>query len=439
MGLLAACGGLVWLSFQDPAGQVQRLSGGATLELRGMTYGKHHHWQDGSFARRVSRWCSSAVQTLAFQWPSVAAPANGGFSGVSWLIADDGDRELDTPGDQPVLWIRLRNPTGQRPHSGWLNAATQDSHGCWVRCDQLDWLNMFGFVDRGSSTSFLYQAPLSVYPRREPSFRLQLTDVIDNRYLAGFFILNPCRLVHQQWKAPGCPVQARSGNLRVVLRSLTHASDTGLSTCNPVFEYQEGGRPTRNWRPARVFVSDATGNKLLTDHSYSLQKQKDEFDALCRFETAWKFKVRLMRPHPELAPAEQIRHVRVRAFPRRNSFSPIGASNLKLNSPRVPSTLSFPGEAVFGAGTIRFQNGSYFSDHPSVEVRGWSRAPLRQLSLIRITDARGRRFGLPANTSQLMEGGDRYRFDLPDIPAGTPVNLTFAVHRTRAVEFLVKP
>lgn len=180
-------------------------------------------------------------------------------------------------------------------------------------------------------------------------------------------------------------------------------------------------------------MSDATGNVLLTDNRYGTEGSKVEFDALCRFEPAWKLQVYLIRKRPEEAPPDRVWRIHIPAFPARNRYVEVKAS---LQDPDY----SLEVERISGGGTIKYSGGSAFTDAPVIFLHGSANGAVPQLSVRRMVTAHGREFHVRDPASELLRDGVTGNFfNLPAIPPGTPVDVTLAIHRTRTVELMVKP
>jgi len=228
-------------------------------------------------------------------------------------------------------------------------------------------------------------------------------------------------------------VEATSGATRFVL---TRLEDGGaprpLSTAIAHFKYLEGGKEVDTWCPEQLTVLDATGNAITTSDFDNKDGRVMEFDALCRFESAWKLRVRFVRARRRGVPADYLWTVR-------NVPMPLDDVPIRVNAQK-----SF-GEVSLDVGLLdnnfKMPQGGFLST--SVEVRASAPVGVYQVSLNRVTDERGHDLLHPEDwrSPLTVDGsGQSLGFDFHP-PTGSPrrLNLTFAVHRTRTVEFLVKP
>jgi hypothetical protein len=143
--------------------------------------------------------------------------------------------------------------------------------------------------------------------------------------------------------------------------------------------------------------------------------------------------MRLVRRDPDRASADAIWRLRVPAIPRRGHF-------LALNTGFRSRGFSLTSVRVIGGGQVQYPGGMSWGNLPSITLRGSGNDDVLQLSLLQIRDDRGRAYdpSLPPLELRLTESPERTLL-LPDLPPGTPLTLTLAVHRSRTVEFLVQP
>jgi len=201
---------------QELPGQVQRLSDGSALELRGTTYGKHHLWQEGSAWQRINRWVADIASGL--DW----IPGASQYSRQQ-LAQGTSAGEFDTADDRFALWLRqwYRKPSGSG--APVIHAAAVDAHGCRLHCSGLDSLSHFDPRGENLLHSETFPIVLDAYPRREPKFRIRFFDEGGHPAGQDFLVANPARKFEPAWHAKSCPAEAQNGPLRVVLRNLSHA------------------------------------------------------------------------------------------------------------------------------------------------------------------------------------------------------------------------
>jgi hypothetical protein len=329
----------------------------------------------------------------------------------------------------------------------------EDEHGCRFPATNL-WLK--SYPDVGT----LDVVQLDAFPRRGSAFRLVPRDpALRLDPPAGLTVRAPDSGKPHEWTPEAIPQTRSQGDCRFRFLGWTGGR------LNPIarFEVQRNGRLTRAWEPITVTASDATGNSITTTRE--LEPQPDPtrilFKGLCRAEPAWKLHVEFAPALPSLpathadpdwlpapaAPPSWTWKARIPAPQAGRQF----LHGIRHTRPELQL------EIVSAA-----QKGAY-SDHerdqrplrcPSVLVRmSGTREPVR-LTLVRVTDERGRS-AVPRwqekplllqadpfrpRPSQLFRPGTEERtFVLPELPGARRLNLEFVAHGVVPVDFLVQP
>jgi len=419
-GLILALGGALWLSLQEPRGPVRVLRNGSTIELRQVTYGKEHVYREGNWWQRTLP--LQPLLPLMPDWPLL-----NGLRGSS-----EPDHEHSTSADELVLWFKNQSTAPRRfslsqEDTGWV-AATIDDHGCVLPAQEDYWWGRppgFSF-DTGELQTGVAPAALQVRPKRTAGFRYVLISQNDTRRLE-FPVRTPVLSQAKPWAGAACPVAAQAGDTRFVLRRLTHV--TGLhpvAQAKADFEYFEAGHPVDSWQPESVTVLDATGNELTSGQSYPAPNDELTFDALCRFETAWKLRVRFARTEKFAIATGDVWRLRDIPAPHWDQLTQIGLTR-KLGDVTLELQRVIGGGPQYGDAEVHLS-----ADAPNGTVL---------LSLVECADQSGRKLAprfLPIHAVERSDPGCVFRF-APFSAATRKLSLTFAVHRTRTVEFLVKP
>ncbi len=148
------------------------------------------------------------------------------------------------------------------------------------------------------------------FPRRGRTITVGLSGSNAGTKLTRFTIPNPADPgPFREWTPSALPVRVDGGGFSVELRSLhtgTRPTTHPAAQDDPLKEWvrltlsiQENGRPSTNWEPSRISLSDATGNQYASlfvrneragplVHSYTAQ-------TLSASEPAWRIRIRLRR------------------------------------------------------------------------------------------------------------------------------------------------
>jgi hypothetical protein len=439
VALFTAVGFGVWGLCQELPGQKRLLPDGSTLELRGVTFGRQHHFVDGSPLTRafplLSEW-QQRRKSFLFRVP----------------------QDKLTSSALPVLWFRRWDPI--QPHnirsldgSVARDVGVIDEHGCRIRCN--DFAAWPVETPSGSALSFPYRpadalgAEVEVFPRRARAFRYALFQEDRRQPVAEFAAGNPVFARYPSWTPRPYPVRASAGGTEFVLTRLARARrERGpWDATRASFRYYKAGRPTRNWYPWRVVVKDATGNSLATT-SAPTGPLSGVFDSLCARESAWKLVVAFARPRPAHAPADYLWSLRSVPVPRTGYAAITQAGCHKKDVTVQVRWLHGDGWVDYPDGT---GGGSYLL--PGLSLRVLNHGPPIQLSLLRLSDQLGSSV-LPRvwdgtgwthgeyfyDATRVCHTGETdCEFALRYPPSTRLLNLTFAVHRLRTVEFLAKP
>lgn len=460
LGLVSAATAvlLLWALQQDPGAPWRRLSDGTTVRVAGVTYGTQHRITEGVVWQQLLQPLLPVRSPIRMRVPPAKIPIYR--QGVLSLTTPPSSvqgyfgawrSEWETPAPELLIWLRHRATTRQ-----WATPYfdVEDEHGCrfpatnlWLRsypeAGTLDVVQLDAFPRRGS--------PFHLVPRN-PAVRLDPP--------AGLTVRAPDLGKPHDWTPEVTPQTRSHGDL-----SFRFLGWIG-GRLNPIahFEVRRNGGLTRAWEPITVTASDATGNSVTTTRE--LEPQPDPtriiFQGLCREEPAWKLRV-------EFAPA-------LPPLPRANPPAPDWSP-----APKAPPSWTWktripaPGSGrQFIRGTrltrpelqlevVSAAQKGAFSDNerdkrplrcPSVLVRmSGTREPVR-LTLVRVTDERGRSAVPQWQEKPLLLQADPFRprpshlfrpvteertFVLPDLPGARTLELEFVAHRVVPVDFLVQP
>lgn len=402
--------------------QVRPLPDGSVLKLEAVTYDRQHHFVSGPWWRRLLvRLLPMSLRGLVSQ----AAPV---------------DRATDS--NTLVFWISRAGPT--RAPVSFSRAVVFDEHGRdlgvgvppdphWESGEVRDWL-------------------VPVFPRRAKRVGLRLYQQVGPgpaAPVAEFVVPNPAPGPYPTWKPEALPRTRRDGDLAVTLTQVI----TGLKEKGPVrapwsrgegiwtcatARLSQNDRPTGEWQLSWMSLSDATGN-VIEPIGFDRSPVGSEvygifLGSLGPDESAWKMRVECTRT-ARFAPAD-LWTVRGLVVARSGAVAESTAT-----ATRAGVTLHVVG--MFGDRAHRKDDPfSQQTDLPIVQVEAVSPPDaLRmgkgfQLSLQRATDDRGR----PVGRSQVwITGTGQYNFELKPAAGAKTINLTFAIVKSRFVEFIARP
>jgi hypothetical protein len=447
--ILAASAGLLAtaLRAERPVrpGWSHPLADGTTLRLEAVTFGTEHHWEPGFVPMsRLRSW-------LPF------LPWRPEFSHFS-------------NGEALVGWMTRRGAGGRTlGFEWWSTYDSLDEHGCRFFGDgQLNMSSVSPNGNSGASASGGRLGPpdpsarmttayfdLSSFPRRRQSIRLRLYGEALKR-VAEFSIPNPVPGPHPVWTPEPLLITKQDGDLAITLLGLTpeeqydyvEGKQIPIPSFSARFVYRQNGRPTDAWEVSGPELSDATGNVSPLNRC-----------SLCPREAAWKLSARFFRTaRARFAPTEvwTVRGVPVVGdgqVRRLSGSARIQGLTLQLDAiagagditytNRVPRaspsqrpnpTKGMPGLSISGSSGGGTERTEVTSGLPHVAVR-WSGITDDWRVSLRAVDDRGRL--IPGE--HLGSYNDQRFFNLKIPPGSRKLDLTFAVHRARRAEFLVKP
>lgn len=280
------------------------------------------------------------------------------------------------------------------------------------------------------------------YPRRGGSVRAGLHS------RAGPVLFDtpvPATGTPSSWAPEPYPIRKQTDGWEFSLARIAPARLPDHLRPRAYFEVRHQGRPTSDWVPSSIRVSDGTGN---SDQLGELAVEADGgviFPGMCTREPAWKLET-------WFAPADPGRTAPDLEWTARNvTLAGSGKVALAEQSTRADDlTLELVGTA--GKGDVQWRSGVYtLNQAPVVRVRATlpPNTPGATLTLVKVTDANGRVL-LPRPRSNRLPAtvtcwhdyqGSVIEHDFVlRLPAGPrKLNFTFRVHNMRKVDFLAKP
>ncbi len=403
--------GALWLILGKPSDQVVRFSDGRQFTLRAVTYGTKHHFVVGPV------WKKMIEPILPAQW--------------KWRIGlQFADRQFDAP--MLVFWGQWSGmKTGVLPTT---MAAVADESGEIAQ-------RMAGEIVAYASNSQPYVAwNCPNYPRRNQRLHFHLYEMEgqQRKLIADLKVRNPGLRRYPVWEPAPFPITKREGDTEFALINFTPGELIPNRTGQPrvtvvtgltaIFRVTQNGRPDDAWRVESVEVSDATGNKFTSFEPPSVSVGDFQVfgftGTLWPKETSWKLKTEFAR---------------TRNFESNEIFS---VHEMALGKSTDPARLAPDASmAKVGVADIILQR-IPFSPNPYVPIRRNGQLTLQislptkglRATLLSVVDERGQ--------TVLHNAGlvtpDSIRFDLEMPPDAVSLNFSFAVQRSRFVEFVTR-
>ena len=417
-------------------GQTVRLPDGSTLKLDRVVF-THTNFM---YTYQTS---SKLVQLLRPILPA-AFQNRWSYSGGSFGFGGDGNTNLHVvtvnraPESSPARWssgvgrLQILDDLGDRYDVAW-GGSTLGMQGATVH----------GYVVRA-------------FPRRTKTLKLAFlafTPKGEWTNAAEFSIPNPAYALYPQWTPEPFPATKKAGNLDVTLREFQSGArmtgpraggdaDSAARKTRIVFDFAIAGMQVSNWRVQELTISDAAGNSwapyldlFSQEFSWSKDGTVELFGALWPSEQAWKLKVELVRTSgfdPEQlweTPLDLPSAGTVSRLTNHWTHDGLGVELPALAGPNTDHTGSFQWVAKYWGEE---KNKVY-----SLAVQ-LQRGDLkdRRLSVVKIVDNNGAPVKLIEHRNQNYP--EQAVFLKPDDSA-TSVRITFAIQRSRFVEFLARP
>jgi len=369
------------------------------------------------------------------------------FKGVKSGARVEGRATLDTPEDSIVVWVKAEHKPNDYPNfqllvydkadtacvSSWSQMNTQVKNG----------VDILGFT-------------LAAFPRRESKLVLRVQSWGNTGQKIAkeqFIVSNPARgKSFPTWKPDALPNTQTDGDLSVTLTKMDNnargfnggggsSKDPFNKAVSVAFHTEQNGVVVTNWEPVRIGTSDATGNQV-ENNSWSSSRDSATGDATMTYqwglwpdEPAWKLRVEMSRSSG-FSDDELWSVTNVPVNPgKQNDFWNYGNNNRRsgTNQPFAETTLNGVHLKLFPA--------MQFTDTGNGEKRGGFRIQAdpppegTRMTIVSLTDEQGRKL----QSWNSGGGSGSYGFQLQNMRNAKFLNLTIALHKSRFVEFTVKP
>lgn len=285
------------------------------------------------------------------------------------------------------------------------------------------------------------------FPRRGKTLGLRYFDRKGDGWqpVAEFVVPNPMPGKYPIWTAETMPSVKNDGDLSVMLESLKSglskvdntraAGSNEIAITEAVLRSTQQGKATNAWRPVAVEIQDATGNHWKPyPHVVSVERDgdKDHFSfngALWPGEAAWKMKFEFSRV-ADFSPEETCTFNGI-LVPGATQVIDLG-NTANIGNTRL-TLKAISGTKAEQPGNLKW---STVKDRVNISVALDPVTPGQRLTLLKVTDENGD----DVRFSRDDDWGSPERICVLRVPEGAKqLSLTFALHKSRYVEFLAKP
>jgi hypothetical protein len=408
--VLGICAAAIFWAWR-PA--VIQLSDGTKLTLLGVSYGKHH------------------------KLPKVKGGAGRGGAGT-----------FTTTNDILVVWILSEHKGSQWPNYQVLayDKAATACVGNWSRNSR-----------QIKSGMEIEGVQLDAFPRREGKIYLHVMSWGNRGPQAAkgqFVISNPAGRSFPNWAPDPVPDTQSDGDLNVTLTRCVAGvpgfggprnqvkNDPANKAVLAAFHTEQKGVVVTNWQPIRIETTDATGNDAFNS-SWS-NGRDDNGDATMTYqwglwpdEPAWKLRVEMSQTSG-FSDDEvwTVQNVPVNSGHQQDMWNYAG--NNSKRAAFAETTLAGVHLKLYPA--IQFTDSNWGNGNKPggfvVQAEKSTDLDGMQFTLVSVTDEQGHNLQSWGGQSW---GGDSHQFQLHDMRNAKTLNLTLALHKSRFVEFTVKP
>jgi len=356
---------------------------------------------------------------------------------------------FNTTNDIMVVWMRQEHDPQQYAYFQYY-LYDKDGTGC---------VESFGGAGGNRQGAEVVGIQFPAFPRRQGKFVLRVQEQSNGGQEMSdqkIFIRNPKRSSVAGWKADSLPNTQDDDDLSVTLTKLVagaampyqrdqdDADDAANKGVQATFNIERNGRSVTNWEPVSVETSDATGNHLNGNVAGNQWNGNDDVATyqygLWTDEAAWKLRLEFSQ-QSGFADGELWSAQNMPLEPgRQQDFYNFNPRRANTNSVAAETDLNgyhlkiFTPKQFTDAGLNAYLQGGL-----SIQVTP-SLADGMRMTLVKLTDDQTNDI---ANMNQGWGGGGAngtiYHYGLRDLGGATNLNLTIALHKSRFVEFTVKP
>ena len=405
-----AVAAILWLSRP----QVIVLKDGSKMTLEGVSYGKRH-----------------------------VAPTIKGAT-----RARNGGGLIQTTNDTLVVWVlseKKGNRNGPSEQLMVYDAANTACVSSWAR-------DLVQIKNGATLEGFLIEA----FPKHDRKIVLRIMAYNNNggyQSAKGQFVIsNPTRGPFPKWTPDPLPDTQSDGDVNFTLTRLIYGVEgfnrgMGMSAKDPMskavlaaFRAEQNGVVLTNWQPYRISMTDATGNHI-QNNSWSNRRENDEAVMVYQWglwpdEPAWKLNVEMTRTSGfKDDEIWTVKDLPVKPGTQQAVYN--YSRNSRTNGAFAETTLNGVHLMIFPAVQFTDQNfgngqkmgGIRFQVDPEPET-----LQLR-MGVGSLTDENGRSLQYWGPNG----GGGMENIQIQDMRNAKTLNVTIAIHKSRFVEFTVKP
>jgi hypothetical protein len=412
--LVLGAGAYWWLSRP----QVMVLGDGTRLSLLAVTYGKTHKFPMAKVGgRKVQR-----MGTITTPDNSLCVWLDQKHDQNNWpnfqLLAFDGDNTACCGSQRQTQGGFSGNNRTEQIVGIVFEAFPRHDRKIYLRAQ--NWNQRNGQQEISSTTFAVHNpAPRSGYPKWTPDVLPVTRDDDDLRVT-----LTRCEIKENEFNNYGSRQEAKT-------------KDPTKNGVLIAFRVEQKDAVVTNWQPVQVETSDATGNHT-GNRSWSNRKENDEQVMSYQWglwpdEPAWKLRVEMSRqsgftpeetwtvPDLPLKPGDINR-----MWQRNKQDPPFAETTMSENHVKMFPVIKLSDEQARNYGGYMEGVFRINVDPPPDGMR---------MTVIKITDDQGR----PIEFNNWGWGGGDFRFSLKKLTDVKTINVTLALHRSRYVEFTVKP
>jgi hypothetical protein len=356
---------------------------------------------------------------------------------------------FSTTNDTLVLWVRQEHDPQQYANFQYY-LYDEAGTACAVS---------FGYGGGGGRQgSEVVGVQFPAFPRRQGKFILHVQEQSNNGQEMSdqkFVISNPARGPFSTWAAEPLPDTQQDDDFSATLTKLVAGAampykrnqdddnDAANKGVQATFHAERNGKPVTNWQPVSVETSDATGNHVngsVPDNQWSGSDDAVTYQyGLWPDELAWKIRLEFSQ-QSDFADNElwSVQNIPVEAGRQMDFWN--------YNNRRNNTNLVFA-ETDLNGFHLKIFPAKQFTDAPpnsnpngglTIQVEPSLPAGMR-MTLVKLTDDQTNDIGNMDYGTTRNGNSIAYRFGLRDLGGATNLNLTIALHKSRFVEFTVKP
>jgi hypothetical protein len=355
---------------------------------------------------------------------------------------------FNTTNDTLVLWVRQEHDPQQYANFQYF-LYDQACTACAVS---------YGYGNNGQQGNEVVGVQFPAFPRRQGKFILRIQEQSSGGQEMSaqkFVIRNPARGPFSTSTAETLPDTQQDDDFTATLTKLAAGADMPYKRnqaddddvankgVQATFHTERNGNAVTNWEPVAVETSDATGNHV-GGRVFQNNWQDNDDTVVYQYglwsdEAAWKLRVEFSQK-ANFADSELWSVQNIPLQPGRQQFFYNYGGRRQTNAAFAEIDLNgyhlkiFPAEQFTDGGQNAYLQGGLHIQVTPTLPNGM------HLTITKLTDDQTNDI-VNMNQGQSVGGtaGTTYNYGLRDLGGATNLNLTIALHKSRFVEFTVKP